>query len=287
MKKIRYIPYGYTMRNGRIVIDHEEAEYIQYIFEGYIKGASLKELADELTRRKIPYTEKTTQWDKARIARIIENSRYIGAEEYDPIIEERLYDEAMRTKASRQRSHIPEESEEIRLIKNRVRCAKCGALMERRICSKRKIPESWNCTNPECGLRVRISDTDLLNRLTILINRIIENADLMLPEENAHRCDSVGVRMLQEDIDAELKQEYPSEGLIILKLQEIASELYQNTQASRQIAARNAKQRVSQMHPTETFSGAYFSDIVETVLLDASGRLTIRTKTENEISEGE
>ena len=29
MKKIRYIPYGYTMRNGRTVISTEEAEIIR------------------------------------------------------------------------------------------------------------------------------------------------------------------------------------------------------------------------------------------------------------------
>lgn len=68
MKKTRFIPYGYTMREGRMVIAHDEADIIRQIFEVYIKGASLKEIADELTRRQIPYTEKTCVWDKARIA---------------------------------------------------------------------------------------------------------------------------------------------------------------------------------------------------------------------------
>ena len=59
MKKTRFIPYGYTMRNGRTVIEHGEADIIRYIFDEYIKGASLKDLAEELTARKVPYTEKT------------------------------------------------------------------------------------------------------------------------------------------------------------------------------------------------------------------------------------
>ena len=58
MKKTRFIPYGYTMRNGRTVIEHGEADIIRYIFDEYIKGASLKDLAEELTARKVPYTEK-------------------------------------------------------------------------------------------------------------------------------------------------------------------------------------------------------------------------------------
>ena len=88
MKKIRYIPYGYTMRNGRTVISTEEAEIIQEIFKAYLDGASLKAIAEELTGRQIPYTQRTTTWDKARIARIIDNAKYIGTEEYDPIIDE-------------------------------------------------------------------------------------------------------------------------------------------------------------------------------------------------------
>lgn len=88
MKKIRYIPYGYTMRNGRTVISTEEAEIIREIFKAYLDGASLKAIAEELTGRQIPYTQRTTTWDKARIARIIDNAKYIGTEEYDPIIDE-------------------------------------------------------------------------------------------------------------------------------------------------------------------------------------------------------
>ena len=65
MKKTRFIPYGYTMRNGRTVIEHGEADIIRYIFDEYIKGASLKDLAEELTARKVPYTEKTEVWDKS------------------------------------------------------------------------------------------------------------------------------------------------------------------------------------------------------------------------------
>ena len=51
MKKIRYIPYGYTMRNGRTVISTEEAEIIREIFKAYLDGASLKAIAEELTGR--------------------------------------------------------------------------------------------------------------------------------------------------------------------------------------------------------------------------------------------
>ena len=49
MKKIRYIPYGYTMRNGRTVIAQDEAAVIREIFSAYINGASLQSIAELLT----------------------------------------------------------------------------------------------------------------------------------------------------------------------------------------------------------------------------------------------
>ena len=48
MKKIRYLPFGYTIRNGQTVIDQQEAETVRGIFTAYIHGASLKEFG---TRR--------------------------------------------------------------------------------------------------------------------------------------------------------------------------------------------------------------------------------------------
>lgn len=151
MKKTRFIPYGYTIREGRTVIEHTEAEIIREIFDEYIKGASLKDIAENLTQRRIPYTEKTDVWDKARIARIIDNAKYIGDEEYDPIIDEDTYEGAVSMKAARQRNTVQKECEGIALLRNRVKCEDCGSPMVRRICSKRHVKESWTCQNAECG----------------------------------------------------------------------------------------------------------------------------------------
>ena len=63
MKKIRYIPYGYTMRNGQIVVDEAEAEVIRGIYDRYVSGDSLKTIAEQLTLKRVPYTEKTAVWN--------------------------------------------------------------------------------------------------------------------------------------------------------------------------------------------------------------------------------
>lgn len=286
MKKIRYIPYGYTIRDGRTEIDSREAEIIREIFEEYLKGASLKEIADSLTHRKIPYTEKTDVWDKARIARIIDNARYTGDEEFDPIIDVEIYEGATSLKAARQRNAIEKECEGIALLRNRIRCEECECIMVRRICSKRNIKESWTCTNDACGQRIRISDGDLLGKINILMNRLIENSELILPKEKHRAADTPVVVFLQRQIEEELQRGQPSEGLIIDKVGEIASQLYKETQAKKMIVAQIARKRAMLMKPQEQFNCDYFSDLIDHVTLSSLGKVTLHTKVETQVSEG-
>lgn len=287
MKKTRFIPYGYTIRDGRTVVEHSEADIIRYIFDEYIKGASLKELADELTERKIPYTEKSDVWDKARIARIIDNAKYLGDGEYDPIIDEETYEGAVSAKTARQRNTMEKECEGIALIRNRVKCAKCGSPMVRRICSKRNIKESWTCQNAECGFRVRISDGDLLLKITLLMNRIIENTELMIPKPKLKPKDSPTVERIQQEINTELGKAHPSEENIVDKLVEMSSQMYRETQAKKIVVAKIAQKRASLMQPQETFNCDYFSDLVSHITLGDSGKVTLHTKVETEIAEGD
>lgn len=287
MKKTRFIPYGYTIREGRTVIEHTEAEIIREIFDEYIKGASLKDIAENLTQRRIPYTEKTDVWDKARIARIIDNAKYIGDEEYDPIIDEDTYEGAVSMKAARQRNTVQKECEGIALLRNRVKCEDCGSPMVRRICSKRHVKESWTCQNAECGKRLRISDGDLLQKITILMNRIIENSELLIPKPKTRIVDSPTVATLQRQVDAELGKDHPSEEYIVEKISDIASQLYKETQAKKIIVAQIARKRASMMKPQENFNCDYFSDLIDYITLSSSGKVRLHTKVGTEITEGE
>ena len=287
MKKTRFIPYGYTIRDGRTVIEHNEADIIRYIFDEYIKGASLKDLAEDLTQRKRPYTKKSAVWDKARIARKIDNAKYLGDDEYDPIIDEDTYEGAVSAKTARQRNTVEKECEGIALLRSRVKCEKCGSPMVRRICSKRHIKESWTCTNDECGWRIRISDGDLLLKITLLMNRIIENSELMIPKPKERPKDSPTVAAMQHEIDMELQRDHPSEEYIVSKVSDIASQLYKETQAKSMIVAQIARKRVTLMNPQETFNCDYFSDLVSYITIGDSGRITLHTKVETEITEGD
>ena len=287
MKKTRFIPYGYTIKNGHTVIDHREADVIREIFHEYITGSSLKSIAEDLTTRQIPYTEKTDVWDKARIARIIENAKYLGLGEYDPIIDEDTFQRALACKEARQKNRVEKECEAISIIRDRVRCGKCGSPMVRRVNSKRQIKESWVCTNENCDCRVRISDSDLVFKITLLMNRIIENSELMIPKQRKRFKDSPEVEKLQRKIDAELDQDRPNEEFIIMSILNVADQLYRETQAKETVTAQIARKRALMMSPQSEFNGEYFTDLISYITLADTGRITLHTKTEAEIREEE
>ena len=287
MKKIRYLPFGYTIRNGQTVIDQQEAETVRGIFTAYIHGASLKEIAEDLTAKNIPYTERSCVWDKARISRILENAKYTGDAEFDAIIEDAVYEEAVAAKSARRWNRAVTECEGIRQLRDHIRCGQCGAPMLRHINSKRAIRESWTCSNADCGIRVRVSDGELLRKITLLMNRVIANADLMLPHPKIKHRDSAVVLNLQQQISDEMEQERPSEDRIATLLCEIAGQLYKETNAKTQIAAQIARKRVSLMKPQDAFNAAYFSELIDAVSLHVGGGVVLHTKTETDICESE
>ena len=287
MKKIRYLPFGYTIRNGQTVIDQQEAETVRGIFTAYIHGASLKEIAEDLTAKNIPYTERSCVWDKARISRILENAKYTGDAEFDAIIEDAVYEEAVAAKSARRWNRAVTECEGIRQLRDHIRCGNCGAPMLRHINSKRAVRESWTCSNADCGIRVRISDGELLRKITLLMNRVIANADLMLPHPKIKHRDSAVVLDLQQQISDEMEQERPSEERIAMLLCEIAGQLYKETNAKTQIAAQIARKRASLMKLQDAFNAAYFSELIDAVSLHVGGGVVLHTKTETDICESE
>ena len=72
------------------------------------------------------------------------------------------------------------------------------------------------------------------------MNRVIANADLMLPHPKVKPRDSAVVLNLQQQISDEMEQERPSEERIATLLCEIAGQLYKETSAKTQIAAQIA-----------------------------------------------
>ena len=120
----RKLPFGYQMRMGEIVRNEPEAKAVQDIFLQYSLGASLKEIAEQMSKTGPAYDEGKS-WNKNMVARILDNAKYTGVDSYPKLVDIRLFEAAAEKRQTKQR--LPARTPAQKALK--------------RVCSKPPTPE--------------------------------------------------------------------------------------------------------------------------------------------------
>ena len=277
MLKNRYIPYGYTMENGDIVIEQSEAKIIRYIFETYIAGATLKDIADRLTAEQVVYSEKKTEWNKARVMRILDNVKYLGDDTFPQIIDEGLFAEAARQKTARQRTTPADTEQEIHVLKGYIVCGKCGCVMKRRVERKCKYKERWYCSNPDCDNNVHIRDTVILKKVQTLTMRMVED-DYTPEERKMPTTDTSDTLRIKSELEDELDRPNVNAQRALELCIELVQIQYEGIQSIPGIRAnvREGKENLSQL----------LERTVDKIILYEDGAAELVTKSNIKIKEG-
>ena len=277
MLKNRYIPYGYTMENGDIVIEQNEAKTIRYIFETYIAGATLKDIADRLTAQQVVYSEKKTEWNKARVMRILDNVKYLGDETFPQIIDEGLFAEASRQKTARQRTTPADTEQEIHVLKGYIVCGKCGCVMKRRVEKKCKYKERWYCSNPDCDNNVHIRDTVILKKVQTLTMRMVED-DYTPEERKMPTTDTSDTLRIKSELEDELDRPNINAQRALELCIELVQIQYEGIRSIPGIRAnlREGKETLSQL----------LERTVDKIILYEDGAAELVTKSNIKIKEG-
>ena len=70
---------GYTKdKFGRVIIDKSESKVVKFIYDSYINGTSVTEIANQLMKRKISTVTGLERWSNSSIYRILRNEKYKG-----------------------------------------------------------------------------------------------------------------------------------------------------------------------------------------------------------------
>ena len=196
----RKLPFGYQMRMGEIVRNEPEAKAVQDIFLQYTLGASLREIAEQMSKTDPTYDEGKS-WNKNMIARILENSKYTGVDSYPKLVDIKLFEAAAEKRPTKQR--LPERTPAQKALK--------------RVCSKLPTPE------------IEKEVMHLLGRLTEKPERITQPTETPAPthtntqaeldevlntqplDEDAAR--SLICKLAREQYDAIGNEEYETERL--------------------------------------------------------------------------
>ena len=89
----RHIPLGYSIQNGRAVIQPETAEIVRKVFEAYLNGTSTYRIAKELTGQQILNASGQPSWNHGSVGKILDNCRYLGDELYPQMIEQEIFEQ--------------------------------------------------------------------------------------------------------------------------------------------------------------------------------------------------
>ena len=177
MAKNRTIPFGYCMKNGEITTEPKEVYAVVTIFDEYLKGRSLSEIAKLMQSEKIRYNADSDKWNKNMVKRIIENERYLGTEKYPQLIAEDIFRQA-NEKRVKKATTLNLISDDLQEIRNVTYCAECGHRLSR-IGGNSKY-EHWDCRNPDCyKLEYRLTDQMIIGAVLTVLNSAIANPSLL------------------------------------------------------------------------------------------------------------
>lgn len=102
----RKILYGYKMVKGEIVPNKSEQNIVQSIFTQYASGVSYGKIATKLTQQGSIYHENKSIWNKNMVARILQNVRYLGDDDYPPVLEENLFQSVVNARKNKEKEMV-------------------------------------------------------------------------------------------------------------------------------------------------------------------------------------
>ena len=177
MAKNRVIPFGYCMINGEITVDFIESKAVVRIFEEYLGGSSLLQIAKLMETEKIRYTADSEHWNKNMVKRIIENEKYLGTDKYPQIISKTFFDQANEKRVSKATS-VCVISEDLQELRNCTYCSECGHRLSRIGGNCRSA--KWDCRNPDCyKLEYQLTDQMIIGAVLTVLNTAIANPSLI------------------------------------------------------------------------------------------------------------
>lgn len=269
--KQRKTPFGYIIKNGIVTVDKTEADIVREIAKQYLGGSSLKTIAGGLTLRTIEYMPGKSDWNKSRIRRMIDDTRYIGNNGYPPILTEQEYSAMQAFKSQKNTQKNIDHSDNIFKLNAPVVCANCGGRMQRCIDNRRKTITRWRCT--ECKTSVNISDEDMLGGITELLNEVIADPEsIQIPKSDYE--ESQEIKRLNAEISKELNTVGFDKEAIKQKMLTCVSEKYMSL-GTEEVTAQSLKDIFKDTPPLTAYDSDLTDQAVSGIQLKENGTISL------------
>ena len=267
MKK-RYLPFGYVIYGGEMRVDTEQAKIVCGIFEAYIAGNTLQQIAETMTAKQIPYRPGEIAWDKNSIRRILTNDAYCGTGKYPLLITQETFQKAEQIRLSKKADY----SDVLTPFRKDMWCGDCGAKLYWHGKSKQ-----WLCR--QCGMwSTPIGEAALSTGISEKLQRIQENPlQVRTPKETSAR--SIESACLDQKIRQTMAADTADEDTLtemILRRTELQYALCAAGDADP--VTRCIRKACAEAAPVEGFPIMLYHDIVEKVILHRDAHIELELK---------
>lgn len=273
MRQNRALPFGYHIQNGALCVFEEEAAVVRQCYADYLGGLSYRKIAEKLTEAAIPYLENRSDWNKHRVKRLLENSRYCGDSDSPAIVPAATFAAVAACIGQRGKGEsLPAALDGIR---RRAVCGACGARYTRD--NRRPKYEAWCCTAEGRITPRRISDSQLLASMTAALNALIEEPGLLdIPAAQPLET-TLEITRLSNQINRELEKSVvdgEATKQLIFRCAAARYETYRGCEA--EYATQRLRALFAQAAPLEEFSQPLFESAVKQVIFEPDGSLILR-----------
>lgn len=277
--KIRNIPFGWKYENGKKVLHEREADALRNMYRDYLQRNSLAASVRLLELLKIEYQEEKTNWNKSRVRRLLSDKRYLGTEEYPPIIDPETFEAVQKKLKEANQQGAVNRKDAIYQIHN-VHCDQCGAIMKRRTSYSGKRYEKWVCQNDRCHIIVNKPDAELIEDLRSRLNMLIQDPQKIRYEKK---------------VSAEKQKQQARASAIVIgqdaedqyrKLTAQIAEAYSRLDTNEYLTQR-LRDEFKRQEPLSVFSCELYAHAVKEVRMQAGGTISIILKNEQRIGGGE
>lgn len=200
--------FGYTLKDGKIIINEAEAKVVRRIFNLYLQGMGINQISDLLNEENVPKPrhKENEKWKSTTVRYILRNEKYMG----DAILHKRYTTEALPFRRKRNHGELPMyyvedynppivsqeifqavqalmdikrtqqgESKE-NLLNRKLRCPECGRTFRRQTVNDKVY---WLCsthaTQAKCSSR-RVREEMVLDTFTAMIYKLKANRETLL-----------------------------------------------------------------------------------------------------------
>ena len=154
--------FGYSVENGYFVVNKEEAEVVQIIFEEYSTGNySMQKLSDELNKR--GFKNRGKFLNVPFLHKVLTTTDYIGDGNKPAILDKAVYDKCEEIRNNQTSTLLSKESKTIHLATKILKCKDCGtnymANFDRYVCYKHRFAKRFTdtCSNDHT-IRIDVLD---------------------------------------------------------------------------------------------------------------------------------